>query len=246
MTAMTEAEWLACRDPRALLAHLEGKASARKLRLFAAACCRRIWRLLTDPRSRDAVEVSERYADGLATKAELAGAVTAAEGTRRRSHGSFGVLPLDVPVRAAQAAYIAAQGSAADAVAAVQFALAGAAGAMAWRSAAPGFAGPGLVRSSPVAVDIAEREAQCRLAREFWGNPFRTVEFEPAWRTANESAVSRLARALYDERDFDQLPVLADALEEAGCSSRDLLDHLRGPGPHVRGCWALDLALDRK
>jgi hypothetical protein len=68
------------------------------------------------------------------------------------------------------------------------------------------------------------------------------VPLDPAWRTP---AVLQLAQALYDDRAFDQLPILADALEEAGCTSRDVLDHCRGPGPHVRGCWVVDLVLGK-
>lgn len=63
------------------------------------------------------------------------------------------------------------------------------------------------------------------------------------WRTTTALA---LARGIYDERAFDRLPILADALQDAGCDSDDILNHLRGPGPHVRGCWALDLALGKE
>ncbi len=74
------------------------------------------------------------------------------------------------------------------------------------------------------------------------GNPFRPVSVIPSWLTAT---VIGMAQAIYDERDFDRLPILADALEEAGCADADLLAHLRSPGPHVRGCWALDLIIDK-
>jgi hypothetical protein len=87
-----------------------------------------------------------------------------------------------------------------------------------------------------------ERQAQAALVREVFGNPFRPVSLDPAWRTP---AVLQLAQALYDDRAFDQLPILADALEEAGCSSREVLDHCRSPGPHVRGCWVVDLVLGK-
>jgi hypothetical protein len=67
----------------------------------------------------------------------------------------------------------------------------------------------------------------------------------PVWLCWHGGTIPKLAQAIYDERAFDRLPVLADALEEAGCTDADLLGHLRGPGPHVRGCWALDLLLGK-
>jgi len=75
------------------------------------------------------------------------------------------------------------------------------------------------------------------LLRCIFGNPFRLVAFADFWRS--ETAVA-LATGIYEERAFDRLPILADALEEAGCDHADVLNHLRGPGPHARGCWVVD------
>ncbi len=81
------------------------------------------------------------------------------------------------------------------------------------------------------------------LLRDIFGNPFRPVAFDPAWLT---STVSALATGIYTERAFDRLPILADALQDAGCDNEDILSHCRGPGPHVRGCWAVDLLTGRQ
>src|SRR5262249_26026599 len=86
---------------------------------------------------------------------------------------------------------------------------------------------------------VAERKAQAYLVRDVYPNPFRPVVAKSAW---NSDAVLRLARAAYAGA-FDSLPILADALEESGCDSADILTHCRGPGPHVRGCWVVDLLL---
>jgi hypothetical protein len=80
------------------------------------------------------------------------------------------------------------------------------------------------------------------LLRDIFGNPFRPVAIDPAWLT---STVLALARQMYDSRDFSAMPILADALQDAGCDSADLLDHCRSDGPHVRGCWVVDLVLGR-
>jgi hypothetical protein len=74
---------------------------------------------------------------------------------------------------------------------------------------------------------------------------FRRMEVDPAWLAWNDDIVVKIAKAIYEARAFDRLPVLADALEDAGCDNAELLDHLRGPGPHVRGCWALDVLLGK-
>ena len=80
------------------------------------------------------------------------------------------------------------------------------------------------------------------ILRDIFGNPFRPVSFAPAWRT--DTAVS-LARQMYESRDFSAMPILADALQDAGCTDEEVLGHCRGPGPHVRGCWVVDLLLGK-
>ena len=117
----------------------------------------------------------------------------------------------------------------------VIFFAADAAQAAANTAAAP----PGwlAVSGGPAAV-----ATQVALIRDVFGNPFRPVAFDPRWRTAD---VSALARAIYDDRAFDRLPILADALMDAGCDDEPLIAHCRGPGPHVRGCWVIDLVLGK-
>ena len=86
--------------------------------------------------------------------------------------------------------------------------------------------------------------AHCQLIRDIFGNPFRRVALDPAWLQWNGGTVRKMAEAIYDDRAFDRLPILADALEEAGCTDRAVLDHCRWAGAHVRGCWVLDRILN--
>jgi hypothetical protein len=88
----------------------------------------------------------------------------------------------------------------------------------------------------------AERREQVVILRDIFGNPFRPVNVTPTWLT---STVVALARQMYESRDFTPMPILADALQDAGCDHPDILDHCRGPGPHVRGCWVIDLVLGK-
>ena len=89
----------------------------------------------------------------------------------------------------------------------------------------------------------AERHYQCVLSREIIGNPFRPVTCDGSWLN---STVVALAQAIYTHRAFDRMPILADALEDAGCTNADILSHCRGPGPHVLGCWVVDLLLGKE
>jgi hypothetical protein len=195
---MTEAEWLSGTDSSRMLGFLLGKASARKLRLFAVACCRdaRLFGWLAEPRNREAVAVAERFAEGQASAAEL-------EATRRLSSHN-GVVWACSPD-----AYQAA---------------------VAWAECGR--------------LPAARRAARVEILRDLFGNPFRPTTLAPAWRTPDVLALSQTA---YQERmlpagtlDGACLAILADALEDAGCTERTLLDHLHGPGLHVPGCWVLD------
>jgi hypothetical protein len=104
-----------------------------------------------------------------------------------------------------------------------------------------------------LAPDPAELAIQASFLRDIFGSPFRPAIISPSVLAWNDGLVLRLAQTAYDERqlpagtlDNSRLAILADALEEAGCTDADILGHLRSPGPHVRGCWAVDLLLDKE
>lgn len=98
------------------------------------------------------------------------------------------------------------------------------------------------LRSFANEFKIPTAQQLASLLRDIFGNPFRPVTFSPAWRT--DTAVS-LARTMYESREFSAMPILADALQDAGCDSNDVLTHCREPGEHVRGCWVVDLVLGK-
>ncbi|MFO0927335.1 MAG: hypothetical protein U0736_09890 [Gemmataceae bacterium] len=220
---MTEQEWLACTDPTPMLRLLvERHTSERKLRLLACACCRLIWDHLIDPRSRQAVEVAERFADDRATLRELAYA---------RAHA------MKAAGGAAWAAYWAANVKAAGPL---------------WNAFAAAAAAParqavlrarGRQADTWEAAQASSAREQVALLRDVAGNPFRPADAEPAWRYHDGGIVVQLAEGIYEDRAFDRLPILADALEDAGCRAEALLAHCRADREHVRGCWAVDLIL---
>src|SRR5205823_4083168 len=86
------------------------------------------------------------------------------------------------------------------------------------------------------------KRSETLLVREIFGNPFHPVAIEPSWRSTN---VVSLSQTIYDERAFERMPILADALEDAGCTDAEVLEHCRQPGVHERGCWVLDLVLGK-
>jgi hypothetical protein len=212
-----------------MLVYLGARASDRKLRLFACACCRRMWHLAKVPDLKRALELLEAFIEGAARDTD-----------RGRAHKLGGQV---------------LQSRTSDG----QECL----GAEVWKAAKKTFkrdnedifydfgesaaAARGYEAGEPYtaffAAKEAERKEQARLVREMFGNPFRSVAFSPDWRT--DTALT-LARQMYESRDFSAMPILADALQDAGCDSDDILRHCRGPGPHVRGCWVVDLVLERE
>jgi hypothetical protein len=230
---VTEAEWLACEDPVPMLSFLKGRVSERKLRLFTCACCRRVWDLLAGDELRAGVEAAERYADGRATPAELDEARSRASDVYWQGLQPWPAEPAEALerfrlVRLRMRSHIAV--------------------AAAMPSDRLDYYGRGY-GSAREAASLApdEEAARSKLVRDVFGNPFRpTPAVDPAWLAWNDSTVRRLAEAVYEERAFDRLPVLADALNDAGCSDAALLGHLRSGSEHVRGCWAVDLLLGKE
>lgn len=264
---MTEQEWLGCRDPRKMLDSLGQKASVRKLRLLADACCRRIWALLPEPVSRNTVDVVARLADNRATPAEQRRASRAAlqavrEAEARANHPPGGVARFadyaaEAICHAAYAAYYASRIDDAppplvgdDKVRVAAAAATAAANAVMYAAGAASLT-PGVNPPDPnrgIMKDAKDQEAvaQAALCREIIGNPFRVASVEPIWLLREGNTGVSIAQAIYEGQDFSSLPILADALEDAGCSDEAILSHLRGPGPHVRGCWVIDLLLGRQ
>lgn len=205
---MTEQEWLSCNDPAKMLASVHGKVSSRKFRLFAVGCCRHIWNSLTDDRSRNVVDVAERFADGEATERELSQARSLAHnaGWDARLQGDdlsrlFFPAFMAVPTDRLPQEFRMLQTD------------------------------PDLLRAAPP------------LCRCVFGNLTRPTRIEGEWQT---SAVANLAQAIYTDRAFDRMPILADALEEAGCTDKEILVHCRSGQEHVRGCWVVDLLLGKE
>lgn len=263
---MTEAEWLNSTEPDAMLAHLRGQASDRKLRLFACACCRRVEYLLTEDyvrASRAATGLWERQADDEATEEEVdlskrdtnaewydsgnavahpaeaayyavAEAVTAICSLWRNP-----VVLGATKAAAIARAYDAFAKSADDSVAELTRSgqMAQLKGASEWRAV------EATVKSHPLFVSAMESEyrIQCDQLRDIFGNPFQRVMLNPLWLSP---AVVQLARTIYDERAFERMAELAVALTAAGCTNDEILEHCRGTGPHVRGCWVVDLILE--
>ncbi len=230
----------AATDPNALLAGLTGKpVSARKWRLFAAACARQVWHLLT-PEARRVLETVEAVADGRGGPEQLFQA--AYQVTAKRAAGG-----LSEPAAKAhqQAASAVRAGTATEAAFAGQEAWKYAAKALAWQAVTK--VPPWQFARPPWdAAERAAHAAQCDLLRDVLFPSLHAVRFRPAWCLWDGGAAGKIAREIYDRRRFEELPVLADALEEAGCDERLVLDHLRRPGQHVRGCWVLDLALGQE
>jgi hypothetical protein len=230
---VTESEWLACTDvQKKMLDFLQGKTSDRKMRLFICVCCRLVWDLLDDGTCRKSIEVGERFADGMADETERKITLGAVNLIVERIHEEE-----DSPRgygAASATAYACCRG--------------GTASPLAWSAALYAAAAADM----HLIYDEAGPSVQLDCLRDIIGNPFRPVTISPVVLAWNDATVVRLAQTAYDERhlpegtlDKTRLAVLADALEEAGCTDAEILDHLRSPGPHVRGCWPVDLCLGK-
>lgn len=221
---MEEGKWRACSDPEPMLKYLEsiGAASERKLRLFSVACCRRLLsKVPVRPRSELAVDVAERYADGFASDVELTEVClyannTAEHACRDVAESEPGIVRADCT--ALNAAWAIAE----------------------YGARPPDHNGLSSVFNAKVQ---GEQSTQCQALRDIFGNPVRPITFSSEWRTDTATAV---ARQMYGSREFSAMPILADALQDAGCDSADILNHCRGDGPHVRGCWVVDLVLGKE
>jgi len=251
---MTETEWLTTTAPTPMLEYLRGRATERQMRLFAVACCRRIWHLLTDDRWREAVRVAEAFADRQATEDELHSANWpvwnwAGNDGYEQALDAVPESGDDWPYEADSIARDEMRApSACSAVSATNpremiEAAKDAAEAVA-REVQPLRPGAAYERDNPLrrAARSAEVASQVAIVRDIFGNPFSPVTLDPRWRS---ETVVALAGGIYAERAFDRMPILADALEDAGCDHADILNHCRGDGPHVRGCWVVDLLLGR-
>jgi hypothetical protein len=222
---MNEMEWQHCHSPEGILNQLGERASPRKLRLYAVECCRRIWNLFKDDRLRHAVEVSRRFADGKCSATELQAA-----GQMVAKIAQVWGDPLSPLCRATYsiggAAWYATSPSA-------------------WRAAWDAAFDARMAARDDSLRNTSweqERQWQAQVLHDLFGNPFRSVYIDPLWRQSDSPAYI-LARVIYDEERYGDMPYLGDALEDVGCVDRHVLDHCRGPGPHYRGCWVVDAVL---
>jgi hypothetical protein len=240
---MTQAEWLACHDVNEMLDYLKEEAKVvrslkgrRKLRLFACGCCRQVWQLIEDCRSRRLVELSEQLADGLAVPTDLAEAEAAARSAKSDADVASAGFSSMTHIRRVGAAI----GAALQTVAKESHAAARKSSGLALCSMG-GF----WSIEEPNPAWEAQEKRQTDLLQCIFGNLFHSLKVTPTWLTWNNGTARRIAQAIYEERAFDRLPILADALEEAGCTDADILNHCRQPGEHARGCWVVDLLLGK-
>jgi hypothetical protein len=210
---MTEAEWLATKLPSHMIASGLTEWDECKAHLAASHCLRHWWHMLTEVQKRY-VEVVEHLASGEGS-AEEAQRLMLKAAEEANSPDFFGNPTM---------AY-------ADCVVrSFSYPLGRESLCEIFRQ---------IVGMTPDAED-RERAWQCQLLRDIFGNPFRPVAFSPVWRT--DTAVA-LARQIYESREFGAMPILADALQDAGCDNDDILNHCRSNEAHVRGCWVCDLVL---
>jgi hypothetical protein len=214
---MNQAEWVNCTDPVLMLEYLRERESERKLRLFLCACARQLWHLLADEESRQAIHSIERSLDWPNSSQALHDAHSAARTAAHRQERLPHKEWNDNAFVRGKAAW-----EVANIISDIVY--------RDWRSQ----------RST-------ERVIQCNLIRDIFSfPPSLDMQVSPSWLAWNGGTIPRIAQQIDEEGAFDQFSILADALEDAGCTETNILDHCRSPGPHVRGCWVTDLLLGKK
>jgi hypothetical protein len=253
---MTESEWHSATDPDPLLEFVRPTASGRKLRLLAAAYCRRVWDWMGDG-CRSAVEVLERRAEGEADEDDLLQAVAAAAeewfeewGTHHPSTAAYCATGYcfagPVPAPALEAAKAAATCVALAVGAEASVARAVSLGYPRPAQPHPGAEGDAAAcRQAGAEAQAAERRVQCQIVRDIFHGPCPPVFLRRAWLSSQDKAVLKLATVIHTTRAFPLMPVLGDALEDAGCEDGQVLAHCRGVGLHAPGCWLLDAILGK-
>ena len=203
---MTEADWIACNDPTALLDFLEGKASGRKLQLFAVACCYITLQSSPNPPAPESFEAVVRFANGAGTLEEV---------LKFWGNPSTNPQAISYPEQPLQWA----RAYAVDA---------------------------SMTSEEREIFEVADHPRNYEvlgLLCDIFGNPFHPITLDPSWLT---STVTTLARQMYDTRDFSAMPILADALQDAGCGDEEVLGQCRVEEVHVRGCFVVDLVLGKE
>lgn len=248
---MTQAKWQTSQDPSPMLEVIRDESKVRKAWLCAIAFCRRIERYMTDARCRQAFAASEQFVEEAA--ADYASRFSKGPGDVGPNRNDEWRRAYDAK-NEAMAAHRYLDAVVAQAVCALPFNF---------NAGTPNMEAIRVARNSAdvmgeLATDDPERDRlvydtarldeqlhQAIIVRCIFGDPFRPVVVDPAWLTWNGGTVVQLAQVIYDERAFDRLPILADALKDASCQDAAILDHCRGLGPHVRGCWVVDLVLGK-
>ena len=238
---MTEADWLTGTDFTVHVGFVADQLAPRRQRLLAAGFCRAVAHLFDHPDLNAALAVVEWYADGRESVAELEKARQACRVLAQQSHNAY-----------ARQVDGDGSGAAGDVRHELAWAVAYAAGGQltltdvgnhAANAAVQALTGTGLLVTTPSTASAEQSLVMRGVVWDVVGNPFRPVEFAPERRT--DTAVA-LARHIYDRREFSAMPILADALQDAGCDSDAVLNHCRHEGTHVRGCWVLDGVLGRE
>ncbi len=235
----TEAEWETCTSTGRLVAFVRNRLGARKPRLLACAGVRQVWPVLAHAGMRQAVEAGERNADGELTDPELSLAQEAAwQAMGRPDLAAFAAMAstLQDAALAAREAVMHAGTAAAKVAAAAAGKVPAGQASVTWEA---------LADPERRAADAAWQTLGT-LVRCSAGNPFRPAAIDPAVRAWRDGLLVATARRMYESRDFGEMPVLADMLEDAGCREPQVVAHCRGPGPHARGCFAVDRILCRE